>query len=66
MTLPDSAITQFKKIWKDLYKVELDDKEARLRAKNLVALYRAVYNKQNNDGENIIQPNNTEQPPQRL
>ena len=41
--LPESAIIQFKKIWKSLYKIELDDKEARFRAENLVGLYRAVY-----------------------
>lgn len=72
MALPESAIIQFKKIWKNLYKIELDDKEARFRAENLVALYRAVYNNRpspNKDqqlnpdyaGENNIQPKNTEQ-----
>jgi hypothetical protein len=65
MALPESAIIQFKKIWKNLYKIELDDKEARFRAENLVALYRAVYNKPSN-GKNIIQSNNTEQPLQRF
>jgi hypothetical protein len=59
MALPESAITQFKKIWKNLYKIELDDKEARFRAENLVALYRAVYNNQkSNAGKSIIQSEN--------
>lgn len=67
MALPESAIIEFKKIWKNLYKIDLDDKEARFRAENLVALYRAVYNKpKSNAGENIIQSQNTEQLPRRI
>lgn len=72
MALPESAIIQFKKIWKNLYKIELDDKEARFRAENLVGLYRAVYNNRpspdknqqlnsEHAGENNIQPKNIEQ-----
>jgi len=67
--LPETAIIQFKKIWKKLYGIELSDSEAVFRANNLVALYRAVYGNrlgiQNNkeinpnyDGENNIQTEN--------
>lgn len=56
--LPESAIIQFKKIWKSLYEIELDDKEARFRAENLVGLYRAVYgNRQDFNKENQINSN---------
>lgn len=67
MALPESAIIQFKKIWKDLYKIELDDKEARFRAENLVALYRAVYNNpKSNAGKSIIQSENHGQLPNQF
>ncbi|MFA6895589.1 MAG: hypothetical protein WC242_00025 [Candidatus Paceibacterota bacterium] len=67
--LPESAIIQFKKIYKSLYKVDLTDEEARLGAEDLLAKYRAVYSNRpspyqdkqlnsNNAGENNIQSQN--------
>jgi len=67
--LPETAIIQFKKIWKKLYGIELSDDEASFQANNLFALYQEVYGNrlgiQNNkeinpnyDGENNIQTEN--------
>lgn len=40
--LPPEAITEYKKLYKERFKVELSDEEAVLRANNLVNLYEVV------------------------
>jgi hypothetical protein len=60
--LPENAITEYKKIYKKLYGIELTDKEARFRAEHLVGLYRTVYGNQTinlkNQTQNKIQNEN--------
>lgn len=41
--LPKEAITEFKKLYKKNYGVELSDEEAVFRANNFVNFYKAVY-----------------------
>lgn len=41
--LPPEAITEYKKLYKERFKVELSDEEAVLRANNLVNLYEVVW-----------------------
>ncbi len=41
--LPPEAITEYKKLYQERFKVELSDEEAVLRANNLVNLYEAVH-----------------------
>lgn len=40
--LPQEAIKEFKKLYKERFKVELSDEEAAFRANNLVNLYEVV------------------------
>ena len=40
--LPQEAIEEFKKLYKERFKVELSDEEAAFRANNLVNLYEVV------------------------
>ena len=42
-TLPNEALAEFKKLYKNRYGVELSDEEAAFRATNLINLYDAVY-----------------------
>jgi len=44
--LPKNAIQEFKRLYEKCYGVKLTDEEASFRANNLVALYAAVYRKQ--------------------
>jgi len=41
--LPKEAIEEFKRLYKEHFKVDLSDEEASRRANNLVNLYGAVY-----------------------
>ena len=41
--LPKEAIEEFKKLYKQRFKVDLSDEEASFRANNFVNLYKAVY-----------------------
>jgi hypothetical protein len=41
--LPQEAIEEYKKLYKQRFGVDLSDEEASLRANNLVNLYVAVY-----------------------
>lgn len=40
--LPKEAIEEFKKLYKERFKVELSDEEAAFRANNLINLYEIV------------------------
>ncbi len=40
--LPTEAVKEFAKLFKQVYGIDLDEKEAALRAGNLLNLYRAV------------------------
>jgi hypothetical protein len=42
MALPEEAIDEFIEIYKKVYKVDISREEARRRAENVLALYRAV------------------------
>lgn len=53
--LPQEAITEYKKLYRERFKVELSDEEAVLRANNLVNLYEVVMGSQvgkENEGKN--------------
>jgi len=54
--LPQEAIEEFKKLYKERFKVELSDEEAAFRANNLVNLYEVVRGTsvgKENEGENL-------------
>jgi hypothetical protein len=59
LMLPKEAIEEFKKLYKQRFKVDLSDEEAVFRANNLVNLYEAVYGasfgKQTEDGNQSYQ-----------
>lgn len=58
--LPKEAINEFKKLYKKIYGIDLNDAEAERRANNLVGFYAAVYdgNEQPTvDGKNKINTN---------
>jgi hypothetical protein len=54
--LPKEAIEEFKKLYKERFKVELSDEEAAFRATNLVNLYeivRGISLGKESEGENL-------------
>jgi hypothetical protein len=54
--LPQEAIEEFKKLYKERFKVELSDEEAAFRANNLVNLYEVVRGAslgKESEGENL-------------
>jgi hypothetical protein len=54
--LPKEAIEEFKKLYKERFKVELSDEEAAFRATNLVNLYeivRSASQGKESEGENL-------------
>jgi hypothetical protein len=54
--LPKEAIEEFKKLYKERFKVELSDEEAAFRANNLINLYEIVRGTslgKESDGENL-------------
>ena len=54
--LPKEAIEEFKKLYKERFKVELSDEEAAFRANNLVNLYEVVRGtsmSKESEGENL-------------
>ena len=54
--LPKEAIEEFKKLYKERFKVELSDEEAAFRANNLVNLYEVVHDAsmgKQSEGENL-------------
>jgi hypothetical protein len=55
--LPQEAIEEFKKLYKERFKVELSDEEAAFRANNLVNLYEVVRGAsvgKENESENLL------------
>lgn len=55
--LPQEAIKEFKRLYKERFKVELSDEEAVLRANNLVNLYEIVQGGslgKKSEGENLL------------
>jgi len=54
--LPKEAIEEFKKLYKERFKVELSDEDASFRANNLVNLYEVVHSSslgKQSEGENL-------------
>jgi hypothetical protein len=54
--LPKEAIEEFKKLYKERFKVELSDEEAAFRANNLINLYEIVRGTslgKQSEGENL-------------
>lgn len=54
--LPKEAIEEFKKLYKERFKVELSDEEAAFRATNLINLYEIVRGTslgKESEGENL-------------
>lgn len=54
--LPKEAIEEFKKLYKERFKVELSDEEAAFRANNLINLYEIVRGTslgKESEGENL-------------
>ena len=54
--LPKEAISEFKKLYKERFRVELSDEEAAFRANNLVNLYEVVHDTspgKQSKGENL-------------
>lgn len=57
--LPKEAIEEFKKLYKERFKVELSDEEAAFRANNLINLYEIVRGtslSKESEGENLSCP----------
>ena len=55
--LPKEAIEEFKKLYKERFKVELNDEEAAFRANNLINLYEIVRGTslgKESEGENLL------------